>query len=84
MTATVTLPAGVRHHTTTAFAESWAAYDALSDFTERVWHVAPDGRQCDPELPGARRHVEKERQLDDGKLVVFPPHTPRECAEASS
>lgn len=78
--ATVELPAGVRHNTTTAVAETWAAWDALSTedgWTYREWPVEdPHGVHPDG------IHRQKEAVIREHRIVVFPPHTARQAVAA--
>jgi hypothetical protein len=66
---TILLPPGVKHWTTMATAESWAAWDAL-EWEQRSW-IPPKG---------VRLHTQKEVTIDGKRIVVFPPHEPREAA----
>ena len=72
---TVELPSGVRHYTTTCFAETWEAYDALTledDWREHKWYTNATGR-CNPNLPDARIHREKVAAIRGHNIIVFPP-----------
>jgi hypothetical protein len=71
------LPAGVEHMTTSGTAKTWKAYDALTEeagWRERSWEVEAYG----PPMPTpAHLHTQKEAQIDDCRVVVFPPRETR-------
>lgn len=79
-TEAIDVPLGTRFYDMVVTAETWEAWDQLrSDFEIREWWVEPDGvKSCAPEVDGARLHSQLERKHGTGKIIVFPPHKPRE------
>ncbi len=76
MSATITLPPGIRHIRTSGCARTWTAYDGLSvaeGWKERAWYCAPDGNKCESDAPLAELHVQKEITIGGHQIVVYPP-----------
>jgi hypothetical protein len=84
---TVQLPPGMEERsTTTCTAETWAAYDALSErdgWHELSWFFDRDNKPCPPTTPLSRQHIQKERTVDGARVVVFRPHDGRAEREAA-
>lgn len=82
--ATVELPSGVRHCCTTAKAESWEAWNALTDeggWTEDIWEIA--GESISDAYP-AGLHQQKEAVIRGHRIVVFPPKQPQTRAAVAA
>lgn len=70
---TVELPGGVKHHSTSTFAESWAAYDALT--VDDGWRETRrfDGETGEPRLW-------KNGEIRGHSITVHSPRFRREVA----
>ena len=74
---TVELPSGVKHYTTTCFAETDQAFDLLSrddGWEYASWHYDPNtGERVPYTSAGSRVHRSKSAEIAGKHITVFPP-----------